>query len=351
MSEIKERLKGKISRNESWARWGGCGVILGLLLEIYWSVDWHLIVANSIIAIGVFCELYFARISLIASAHLQNIFEQEAGEANVRAAAAEQKAEELRSDNLLLQASLRPRRFSFSGWTTGSTPISSIYEELKKHSGTHVLIQVVPDFEAQVFAQDIATTIESHGWKSRLVKQEESHFSELSITDGIWIFPLTESVVPAATALWGSLIQALNRMGIKITGDMPILMTLSQQQTGAAPRFNPQIDAVFVRIGRKSSTGLMELHLRELVREQETWDRQLTDIVRAGRKLMAQATDGTMVETAIGSDGKLISADPTKTLAIPNSEPTLVLNGGELMLRSTPFPAETPAKSETKPPE
>src|ERR1035441_5043966 len=61
--------------------------------------------------------------------------------AKAEAAKANKRAEELRSDNIALQAGVRPRRFSFMGWTNNPERISKIYDALKPHAGTSVLIQ------------------------------------------------------------------------------------------------------------------------------------------------------------------------------------------------------------------
>lgn len=64
---MKEKTDSKIaaesSRFEFIAICGGVAVIAGLGLEVLWSVDWHLIVANVIIGLGVSAEVLFGRLA------------------------------------------------------------------------------------------------------------------------------------------------------------------------------------------------------------------------------------------------------------------------------------------------
>lgn len=269
-----------------------------------------------------------------------------AAASNAAAAQANKRAEELRADNLSLQASMRPRRFTFTGWVINPERITSLYEGLKAHAGTVVLIQAVPDFEATLFARDVAETLARQGWKAALVTQEQSHVPDTNFIEGTWIVPLNEVVEAAAGALWGGLIHALHEIGMpNDTPTMVAPLTKDSRPLAPIPKFDGISDAIFVRIGLKSSTGFVEMQRREMVRQLEDADNNLIAHVRAGGKLMAPATDGSMVETKIGQNGKLVSADPTKTLW-ERDDPTLIL-GNEMMLRSTP-PRDAQAKPPTK---
>ena len=73
------------------------------------------------------------------------------------------------------------------------------------------------------------------------------------------------------------------------------------------------------------------------MRQNEDWDDKLKEIVKSGRTLQSQATDGSMVEVKIGPDGKLASADPNKKLLEPDRSLTLILPNG-IMLRSSSPP-------------
>jgi len=359
---------------ERWSFWATIVIILGIVLEALDTVHFAKsddtlgdivlkLVADVLVGIGLLIEAVCIVRAIVETRREKRESDEKVAEANkaagearqhaafslataatanAQAAAANKRAEELRRDNLELQASLRPRRFSFRGWVTGDPrQTETIYEGLKPHAETIALIQSVPDFEAQQFARDLAGTLAAHGWKPRIVMHDESHFPDLALPEGLWLFPLTKSVEPASTALWNALIQALHTMGITQHGDMPVQQTLDNRMPGIPnPRLDPPVDAIFVRVGLKSSSGLVDLHRRELVREGEEQDATLTNFVRTGGKLKHPATDGTMVDVAIGPDGKLASADPNKKLALPDREPTFVM--GSLMLRSTPFPDQKP---------
>jgi hypothetical protein len=133
------------------------------------------------------------------------------------------------------------------------------------------------------------------------------------------------------------MLRAFHEMGmLPAAGGAPV--RLFDKQGPVRPRFEPAVTGVFICVGlRQLSAQFLDIQRRELVRQQQDWDDHLRAIVKSGQKLMSQATDGTMVETIVGPDGKLISADPNKKLIEIDRTPTLVFPGGE-MLRSTPFP-------------
>jgi hypothetical protein len=259
--------------------------------------------------------------------------------AKAEAAKANKRAEELRSDNIALQAGVRPRRFSFMGWTNNTERVSKIYDALKPYKGTVAFIQVAPDFEAKIFANDIASVLTANGWKPTFVTEKESHMSDLSFPEGLLILTLSDgkSQTEAGAALWASMVDAFHEMGGKPFDGAPIHEIITAPKLGY-PEFDPPITAIFVRVGlRQLSSQFLEIQRRALVRENEDWDNKLKDIIKSGRSLHSQATDGTMVEVKIDPDGKLVSADPNKKLLEPDSTLTLMLPNGA-MLRSSPPP-------------
>ena len=256
------------------------------------------------------------------------------------AAKANKRAEELRADNLALQAGVRPRRLSFFGWTMKPDGVAKLYEALDKFSGTTVLIQAIPDFEPQTFARDIASVLAGKKWNVRLVSEKESKMADTAIPEGVSIFSLTDSKIDsdAGVALWRTMLGAFHEMGMMPPATGPAVINWgSQRHPWDTFNFDPPVSGLFVCVGRPSSTAFLEAQRKELVRQQQDWDDNLKAMVRGGHKLMSQATDGTMVETMIGPDGGLISADPTKKLVEPDRDPTLVLPGG-IMFRSAPPP-------------
>jgi len=91
----KDSIRNAISRNEGIAGLCGVMVLAGLALEIYWSPDWHLIVANTLVALGVGGEVWFGRRVLMKSARLDAILEKETAVANARAEEAKKRTAEL----------------------------------------------------------------------------------------------------------------------------------------------------------------------------------------------------------------------------------------------------------------
>jgi len=84
-------------------------------------------------------------------------------EANKAAAEANERSEMLASANLHLRLSMTPRRIYGHGGD------EALFIELKKFRGTLALIQVVPDWEAQMLSRDIARILRDAGWRVRYV--------------------------------------------------------------------------------------------------------------------------------------------------------------------------------------
>src|ERR1035438_9952033 len=98
-----DELKADISQNEAYAELGAWIVVIGLLIEIASAIwldaeikyeKYSLIVANSLIAIGVFCEIHFGRKSRMSADALQLESEKNIAAAMERAAILEKEAAE-----------------------------------------------------------------------------------------------------------------------------------------------------------------------------------------------------------------------------------------------------------------
>ena len=210
----------------------------------------------------------------------------EAAKANARTAEAKLEQERLRADNLAVQATLRPRRLSFMGWTEHPEKVAAIYDNLKKYSGTVALIQTVPDFEAQMFARDIATVLQQAGWKPSFVNETQSHMSEMSFPEGIMIFTLSDgtSKTEAGTALWSAFIDVAHEMGGEPFDGAPIHEILDSPKRGY-PQFVPATTAVFVRIGTKPITQqFLEIQRRSLERQRQDFRKVDERCVGTGRQ-------------------------------------------------------------------
>jgi hypothetical protein len=99
MNRDNDRLRGEIDRNESRAHWGAWAVVAGLVAEAVMAVkfpagqtvleNWAPVVADSLIAAGVYAEIHFSGKASRAHRELQShtdaklaIAIKEAAEAN-----------------------------------------------------------------------------------------------------------------------------------------------------------------------------------------------------------------------------------------------------------------------------
>ncbi|MGA2795870.1 MAG: hypothetical protein ABSE69_20655 [Roseiarcus sp.] len=180
------------------------------------------------------------------------------------AAEANRRTEELRADNLALQKIMQPRRLgsivSFS--TPGepaSIPLADVqFSAIKPFAGTPVLIQVVPDFEAQTLANDIALIANVFGWRPQFMDKSVSHLPYALISDGVMVtYPPDSKFRKAAEALadgftkaglkgpagWG--LSAIYAQGYPVDRDgKPVKNPLY-------PSFDDPVDAVIVLVGMK----------------------------------------------------------------------------------------------------
>jgi hypothetical protein len=101
----REQLNGEIGRNETRAHWGALAVVAGLVIEAVLAIafpngttaleNWTPIVADSLVALGVYAEIHFSGKAARAHKRLQEIIDQSLTEALRQAAAATAKATEL----------------------------------------------------------------------------------------------------------------------------------------------------------------------------------------------------------------------------------------------------------------
>ena len=357
INPTNDQLEEAISFSESLSKFSGVVVVFGLVIEAMLALrfperdpfiqKWGTVLADTLVVLGVAGEIFFGSISGRLEKKLRENIRRESEEkiavANERAAEAKsdaarvsEYAEQLRADNIALQAGIRPRRFSFMGWTTNPTRVEKIYDSLKPYAGTVALIQSIPDFESQMFARDIASVLEKYGWLPKFVSEQESHMSNLSFADGLFIFTLSngKTQTEAGSALWIAMKEAFHEMGSRSFDGEPIHEILTESKPGY-PSFDPSITGVFIRVGLRQLSGhFLEIQRREMLRQNEDWDNQQIDFVKRGGKLSVPSTDGSFVETKIGQDGKLVSADPSKQIAVPDRSLTLVMPG--IKIRSTP---------------
>jgi hypothetical protein len=259
--------------------------------------------------------------------------------ANRRAAELEKEAASLEADNLSLQTSLRPRRLSFPGWTTNLEKAASITKELEKFRGTVAFIQVVPDFEARIFAQDVATVLANVGWKIEFVDEARSHLSETSFPEGVTLFTVSDgkSSTQAGTAFWTALTEADALMSGTGTFGAYIFHKILEKPEPGFPYFDPPITAVLIRIGLKPFTSqFLDIQRRNIERQERQFDRSLRAIYEQSGSLSFSVPIHFPIAVKPGpNDGEWIAINPDEQKFLPKkSSPMLVLPG--MMLRSSP---------------
>jgi len=262
-----------------------------------------------------------------------------AAEARRQTALLEKESAALEADNLALQTSLRPRRLSFIGWTDSLEKVAAITEGLKKHSGVTAFIQVVPDFEAQSFARDIASVLERAGWKPKFVAETQSHMPETSFPEGVTVVTLSDgkSQTGAGTAFWTALTEADVLMSGTGTFGAHIFHKILDKPEPGYPNFEPPVTAVFIRVGLKPFTSqFLEIQRRNMERQDRRMDRALRAAYDRSGSVMFSVPNHAPVAVKPGPNGEWIAVNPAEQSLLPKrAGPTLILPGG-VMLRSSP---------------
>lgn len=184
--------------------------------------------------------------------------------ANESAARANEAAELLRKDNLALQRLMQPRRlgaliaFRTPG-TPKTPPLGAVqFEGIKLFAGTPVLIQVVPDFEAQTLANDMRFVLNAFGWKPAMMDEAMSKVPPSLISEGVQVtFPPDSKFVKAAQALAEGFTKAGLSGPSGWTGPIMASGYSDKKPDGSPaiipgnPKLDPAIDAVIVLVGMK----------------------------------------------------------------------------------------------------
>jgi hypothetical protein len=90
-------------------------------------------------------------------------------------AEANERAQKLRSDNLLLQRSLAARRITMGGRDGDDEVRKERWKAVEKYAGPLALIQSDSDSEPKILASDIGFALKKSGWNVRFITEEESH--------------------------------------------------------------------------------------------------------------------------------------------------------------------------------
>jgi hypothetical protein len=241
MNKTDDQLKSAIAVNESRAEWGAWAIVVGLVLEIVlalsvsfgfekkWVENWGAVLADSLIALGVYAEIHFGRKASTASAELRQRADVKVAEANERASEANASAvasneriatlanetELLKRENLRLQSAFQPRRIAMVGRGGDNEIRAARFNAVKKYAGTLALIQAVPDFEAQTLAADIRHALVRHGnWRAEMTNGVPSEL----ISEGVQITTLEEPLLnPDDSANTGRMLSEAARAGQAVT--------------------------------------------------------------------------------------------------------------------------------------
>lgn len=116
--------------------------------------------------------------------------------AQAEAAKANERAEELRKQNLELEKQIEPRILP-ALFSVGNERIT---EGIDRFPDTPILIQSVPEYESKRFARSIAGALKEFGWKAQLVTKHETNISPFAIEDGVYMFTTGRPFDPEDTA-------------------------------------------------------------------------------------------------------------------------------------------------------
>lgn len=265
-------LESVVSTSETREEWGAWAIVVGLIFEVVVALavtlgfenkfveHWSAVFATSLIAGGVYAEIHFGRKASEAHKTLRQQSDEQTAQANIIAAKANERAEELRFDNLALQAVLAPRSAGIIGFD-GPAKADEWFAGLEAFSGTNVLIQSVSDDrEANNLAFGIAIALSARGWTASLITDKRSNVGAGHIQEGLSVLypvgkPWTNKEpnqpwfawAKAAEALAGALTKA--RLGV---GDIPVSaagFVENPKFDPLGPRFDPPLDGVYLQVG------------------------------------------------------------------------------------------------------
>jgi hypothetical protein len=161
------KLREEIFRNETRSEYGAWAVVVGLVIEVVLAVafrsdksfieNWAPVLADCLIALGVYCEIHFGRRVKTAAEELQRLSDEKIAEAEARASEANQKAQE---------AILELAKFRAPRALTGEQ-MMRIAEKLNQFSGTEYDVALHSnDPELLGFLFFIEFTLLRAGWKA-----------------------------------------------------------------------------------------------------------------------------------------------------------------------------------------
>ncbi len=189
------------------------------------------------------------------------MLEHDASQAHERIARLNNETEILKADNLALQKLMLPRRLgSLISITSPDdsilpTPAELQFSGIKQFPGTPVVIQVVPDFEAQTLANDMLAVLTAFGWKPSIVGEARSRLSPRLIEEGVMITYTRDNKFNRAA---GALADAFTKAGLTgrpfagrmlqiVAQGYPVTPDGKPADWSPYPSFDPPIEAVVLQ--------------------------------------------------------------------------------------------------------
>ena len=169
------------------------------------------------------------------------------------------QTERLKGENLALQTVLLPRHIRVIGvdkkaiafeWFTG----------LNRFSGMRILIQRIPDAEAEKLSDEIAIVLSEFGWEPEFATEEQTQIPSSRINEGVRVgYPLGEQgTVMQPDQPWfrwkaaaEALADALTKAGLG-GGARPV------GRHGMTQPFNPPLEGVYVQVGQRPVASTIE---------------------------------------------------------------------------------------------
>jgi hypothetical protein len=182
--------------------WGTLIILAGIALEIwmFFALDPHdpreragALIANCLIAVGLIMEYVAIRLTIVASGEAKAESDQKISEANARTATVSAETEQLRRDNLELEAQIQPRRLT-------PKQRSSIAAALKPFVGRRVVVaSYTLDVDGGMLAKQIIETLVAAGLSVTDNTASSMPLGGFSI--GIWVSGQDQILVSALLLL------------------------------------------------------------------------------------------------------------------------------------------------------
>jgi hypothetical protein len=231
----------------------------GVILESWPPKDRRAWIGLGPVFFGVIMSATFTVLLFVFDEGISNVQSVKIAELNWQAAT-------LQFENLTLQRVMLPRHVGVIG-INESPKAEEYFAGMQRFSGTTVLIQAVPEAEAQNLKNEIAIAVHEFGRHPEFIDEKTSHLSPPQIREGIEIFvagvmgehpnpspsPAQQKTGQGAYAL----ASALTKAGLGI-GDIPIqpVFIIAAPKVPpyldpSVPYFDPSVTAIFVVVGSR----------------------------------------------------------------------------------------------------